>query len=240
MRELLLPPSDVRFVGVQPDELVGRLHTSRLIFASALSDQAQSEMYHSGGALVPDPSTVRDCTPSETARYTQPSGLMRERSESDIVLYLNGALGRANLFPDGFTPEWFGRTRSKPGQVTTTLTDPAVNDFREGLHVDYGDGYSHRLGVCLGGERQLLVATHSARLLLGEGVDNISSTAVRERIHTQPELLGELACLHISLKVDEGYDAFTGALLHDGSTLLASKQNGLTPACGSEIIFAKL
>ncbi len=239
MRELLLPPSDVRFAGVQPDELVGRLHISRLMFVTDLSDQDQSEMYHSDGALVPDPNTVRGCNPAEIVQYTRPSDPMRRRSKSDVVLYLNGALGRTNPFPDGSTPKWFGYNRSGPGQLTTTPTDPTVNDLREGLHVDSGDEYSHRLGVCLSGERQLLVATHSARLLLGEGVD-ISSTAVRERLHKQPELLGELACLHILFRADEGYDAFTEALLHDGSTLRASQKNGPTPALGSEIIFAKL
>jgi hypothetical protein len=238
MRERLLPPGDVRLVGARPDELIGRLHISALKFARDLPDSYhdQRSAYSTGIALVPDPDTIRPCSPAEAAQYIR-DGAAQERSKTDVVLYLNGALEHADLFSKDVESHWFGYTRSPAGQLTTTPTDPNRTG-REGVHIDSGDEYEHRLGVCLSGRRKLLVATHSARAILGETVD-VRSTILRERLQAQPELLGEVACLHITLHAGEGYDAFTGSLPHDGCTWFADQENGPDEPA-SEVIFAKL
>jgi hypothetical protein len=211
---------DVRILAHNPTVLAERLHISQLTFAEQLGIGEQQALYQAG-ALVPDPETIRRCTPEEVARFIGP---LEDPKETDVVVYLDSEATTFLHTSDrtGWRP--FGRTTSQPGQLTTTPVKRG-KPRREGMHIDSGEQFERRLGL-IAGPRQLLVGTHSAPLLFGEAAaGDATSSRLRELLRSKPELLGEIACLHVSL-TNEIYQAWTGGLLHDGSTWLSATERG--------------
>ena len=136
-----------------------------------------------------------------------------------------------DLPPDG-VGEPFGLASSVAGQLTTTRTSPGSTQ-KEGLHLDSGDRRKHGLGVCAAGVRQFLTVTHSAELLLGDSTHTTGS--LRRYLAKDEGRLSEVAILHIPLNTFYVYDAWTGTLGHDGSTLRTPKASN-----NNQVFFVEL
>jgi hypothetical protein len=243
MTEKQFLDGNVKVQCTDPDILIPRMYMSGIVPVSALPAEYDDQrvQYLHPNALVPDPRSLRPCTPHEVERYVHPFD-SAARQPTDVVMYLGpDALDRirADFFSTG-TPEWFrGAACADAGQLTTTPSNPNADiPKREGMHVDSEEGYKHRLGVCIRGSRSLLVATHSVERILGLGRE-ATATALRQRFERHPELLGGIGCVHILFNATEAYDAWTGNLVHDGSTLPLNNKDGASGSV-SQIAFARL
>jgi len=231
---------DVRILYTgDPQVVAARLHISRLMPVDEVKGyDEQMALYHHD-ALVPDPTAFRPCTEREIEHYTAP--LDGPTRPTDVVVHLgDGVLARSLEGRD--TTGWrrFGGVSwSQAGQLTTTPTRPG-DPQREGLHIDGEKGYGHRLGICLEGQRQLLVATHSVdRLITTDGLEVPESSRLRELFRRRPELFESVGCLSVTLWAGDGYEGWTSAVVHDGGSLLSATEKGGDGA-PSSITFIRL
>ncbi len=185
-------------------------------------------------AFVPDPATIRPCTPAEVAHFVQPlPGNSYERRPTDVLVYAEDNAARfweaqVELDPServAALPQ-LGETHSLAGELTTTRNNDLANGpNKEGLHLDSHDQYSHRLGVCLPhpagtpSQRWLALGATSAERLHGRA-GQWRSSETRAVLQARPDLLAAISVLLIPLQPLEIYDAYTSQLLHDGSTWL--------------------
>lgn len=225
---------DVRIFCDEPDLLRTELHLSRIALVDTLPDREWRIDDYSPGALVPDPATIRAATPEEAAVYIRP---LEEctGAKNEVVVRVGEAVV-TEFFEQEDTNTWIwfrGASTSPQGELTTTLTHPS-DPQKEGMHFDSDIGFLHRLGICIQGPRQLLVVTHSGPELFGP--DSHTNGKLRELVRVGRLPLG-MSCLHVPLYTGSVYDAWTGWVVHDGSTQLSSAEE---PAEGpSQIKFVR-
>lgn len=211
------PESDLRIFCHEPYSLRAELQVSNLAIAQELREGFEADYSPGRQSLVPNPHTIRAATREEQAYYVRDVDELGERKQSDVLVYRGDAVYDFldTQEPSSWKP--FGHTSSPAGQLTTTASNQP--GLKEGMHVDSGVGYTHRLGVCVSGARKLLAVSHSAPHLFNEEIMPTTGD-IMHLLTTNRQLLSRLACLHIPLKYSDIYDAYTGAIIHDGSTWL--------------------
>ena len=240
MTELAFTPEDdVRIACSDPRELIGRLFVSKVVTLSSLTD-AYPELcrgYKSQNVLVPNPTTTRVCTEEETlGKLVVPFSEDTPLSDSRVIAFLPHTESIVELLQNS-SQESFGRNDCAPGMLTTTPEHKS--GLRVGLHFDNGEGWARRVGVNHGpGERALLVGARSGAVLLRQ--EGVKITTKEQVVQAKKTAITQGAlCLHMVLKTGDAYMAWTRDVLHDGSTLLLSKESQNTPQ-RSEVDFFEL